>query len=126
MILFIQKILKKNFQNIWNWKADMFNKSLIISLCIFFILMIFTSFIKNETRNTEKDIKKLKKEISILEKEFNNAKVDFVYLSSPEKLRENLAKFDKEKYFSFDYSRFFLSTDEFLKHNSQQTKKLND
>ena len=38
----------------------MFNKSIIISLCIFFILMIFTSFIKNQTRNIEKDIKKLK------------------------------------------------------------------
>ena len=95
----------------------MFNKSIIISLCTFFVLMIFTSFIKNETRNTEKNIKKL-------EKELNNANVDFVYLSSPEKLKENLARFDKKKYFSFDYSRFFLSTEEFLKHNSQQTKKV--
>jgi len=54
----------------------------------------------------------------------NNANVDFLYLSSPEKLKENLARFDKKKYFSFDYSRFFLSTEEFLKHNSQQTKKV--
>ena len=102
----------------------MFNKSIIISLCTFFILMIFTSFIKNETRNTEKNIKKLEKEIFVLEKELNNANVDFLYLSSPEKLKENLARFDKKKYFSFDYSRFFLSIEEFLKHNSQQTKKV--
>lgn len=101
----------------------MFNKSIIVSLCIFFALMIFTSFIKNETRNIEKDIKKLEKEIFVLEKQLNNANVDFVYLSSPEKLKENLTKFDEKKYFSFDYSRFFLSTDEFLKQNSQQTKK---
>ena len=102
----------------------MFNKSIIISLCIFFILMIFTSFIKSKTRNTERDIKKLEKEIFILEKELNNANIDFVYLSSPEKLKENLDKFDQKKYFSFDYSRFFLSTDEFLKHSSKQTKKV--
>ena len=57
----------------------MFNKSIIISLCTFFVLMIFTSFIKNETRNTEKNIKKLEKEIFVLEKELKNANVDFVY-----------------------------------------------
>ena len=54
----------------------MFNKSIIVSLCIFFVLMIFTSFIKNETRNIEKDIKKLEKEIFVLEKQLNNANVD--------------------------------------------------
>ena len=101
----------------------MFNKSIIISLCIFFILMIFTSFIKNKTINIEKDIKKLKKEITVLEKELNNAKVDFVYLSSPEKLKKNYSKLSQNKYYSFDHSRFFLSTDQFLKYNSKQTKK---
>ena len=38
----------------------MFNRPLILSLSIFLILMVFTSVIKNNTRNIEKNIQKLK------------------------------------------------------------------
>ena len=102
----------------------MFKKSVIISLCTFFILMIFTSFIKNKTRGIEKNIQKLNKEISDLQKELDNSIIDFVYLSSPEKLEENLNSFGKKKYSSFDHSRFFLSTQEFQKHSSKKTLNL--
>ena len=51
----------------------MFRKSVIISLSIFFILMIFTSIVKNNTRNIEKNIGKLGQEVSILEKELADA-----------------------------------------------------
>ena len=47
----------------------MFKKSLILPLSIFFFFMIFTSFIKNKTRNIEKNIEALSSEILILEKE---------------------------------------------------------
>ena len=102
----------------------MFNKSLTISLCVFFILMIFTSYIKNKTRNIEKNIKILNKQISILNKELNVAEIDFVYLSSPENINEKILNFDKKKYSSFDYSRLFLSTDEFLRYSSNESKNL--
>ena len=46
----------------------MFNKSLVLSLSIFMILMVFISFIKNYTRNIEKNIEQLNTEISILKK----------------------------------------------------------
>ena len=64
----------------------MFNRPLLLSLSTFFILMIFISLIKNNTRNIEKNIKQLNTEISILKKDLLNAEIDFIYLSSPEKL----------------------------------------
>ena len=66
----------------------MFKKSIFISLSIFFILMIFTSIVKNKTRNIEKNIHILSRNVSILEKELENVKIDFIYLSSPEKLKK--------------------------------------
>ncbi len=102
----------------------MFKKSLTISLFIFFILMIFTSVIKNSTRNIEKNIEKLLGEVSILEKELMDAKIDFVYLSTPERINKNISKFKNKEYFSYDYSRIFFSTKDFIVHNSQETKNL--
>ena len=64
----------------------MFNRPLIFSLSVFFLLMVFTSIIKNNTRNIEKNIEKLNTEISILNKELLNAEIDYIYLSSPDKL----------------------------------------
>ena len=101
----------------------MFNRHIIFSLSIFFILMIFTSIIKNNTRNIEKNIEKLNIEISILNKELLNAEIDFIYLSSPEKLEKNLSLFDKNKYSSYEFSRIFLSTEDFINFSSTQTKK---
>ncbi len=100
----------------------MFKKSVIISLSVFFILMIFTSIIKNNTRNIEKNIEKLGEEISILEKELADAQIDFIYLSTPERLRKKLADLTNTKYFSYDYSRIFLSTKDFIRYTSQETK----
>ena len=100
----------------------MFRKSVIISLSIFFILMIFTSIVKNNTRNIEKDIGKLGREVSILEKKLADSKIDFIYLSTPEKLIEKLNDLNDTNYLSYDYSRIFFSTKDFLNYTSTQTK----
>tara|TARA_B100000029_G_scaffold314291_1_gene306681 strand:- start:1175 stop:1504 length:330 start_codon:yes stop_codon:yes gene_type:complete len=100
----------------------MFKKSVIISLSIFFILMIFTSVVKNNTRNIEKNIESLSRDVFILEKELADAKIDFIYLSSPEKLKKNFSNLGYEKYYSYDYSRIFLSTQDFINHTSQEAK----
>ncbi len=100
----------------------MFKKSVIISLSVFFILMIFTSIVKNNTRNIEKNIEKLAGEVSVLEKELADASIDFIYLSTPERLRKKLADLTNTKYFSYDYSRIFLSTKDFIRYTSQETK----
>ena len=69
----------------------MFKKQLLFH-CVFFYFNIFTPIVKNNTRIIEKNIESLSKDISILEKQLNDAKIDFVYLSSPERLKK-LIKF---------------------------------
>tara|TARA_A100001011_G_scaffold57686_1_gene56815 strand:- start:128 stop:433 length:306 start_codon:yes stop_codon:yes gene_type:complete len=101
----------------------LFNKALIFSLSTFLILMIFTSIIKNNTRNIEKNIEKLNTEILKLNKELFNAEMDFIYLSSPDKLEKKISTFNKKKYSTYDFSRIFLSTEEFINFSSKQTKK---
>ncbi len=100
----------------------MFKKSLIFSLTVFFTLMIITSLIKNKTRNLEKEIKKINKEVAFLEKELSDAEIDYIYLSSPKKLKQYISTFGKEEYLSFDYSRIFFSTEQFLKHSLKEAK----
>ena len=102
----------------------MFKKSIVISLSIFFVLMIFTSVVKNNTRNIEKNVERLIREVSILEKELMDAQIDFMYLSNPEKLRKNISNLNNRQYISYDYSRIFLSTKDFLNHTSQEVKNL--
>ena len=102
----------------------MFNKSILISFTIFFSLMIFTSHVKNKTRNLEKNIEKLQREISSLEKKLSDTQIDFVYLTSPEQLQKNSLSLVEEEYLSFDHSRIFLSVEHFLKYNSKEVSKI--
>ena len=85
--------------------------------------MVFTSIVKNKTRNIEKNIQKINQEIRILNKELLNVETDFIYLSSPEKLEKKTTVFDDEQYLSYDFSRIFLSTEIFINFSSKQTKK---
>ena len=100
----------------------MFKKSLIFSLTVFFTLMIITSLIKNKTRNLEKEIEKINKEVAFLEKQLSDAEIDYIYLSSPKKLEKYLSTLGKEEYLSFDHSRIFFSIEEFLKHSLKEAK----
>ena len=86
--------------------------------------MIFTSHVKNKTRNLEKNIEKLQREISSLEKKLSDTQIDFVYLSSPEQLQKNSLSLVEEEYLSFDHSRIFLSVEHFLKYNSKEVNKI--
>ncbi len=101
----------------------MFNRPLIFSLSVFLFLMIFTSIIKNNTRNIEKNIEKLNTEVSILKNELLNAEMDFIYLSSPDKLEKKILSLNRKKYSTYDFSRIFLSTEEIINFSSKQTKK---
>ena len=103
----------------------MFNKTLLFSLSIFLILMVFTSVVKNKTRVLEKKINKINKEIVILKKSLNDAETDFVYLSSPGQLKKYLIIFKEEDYSTYDHSKIFLSTDHFLQKNLKETRLIN-
>ena len=65
--------------------------------------VINPSLIKNKTRNLEKEIEKINKEVVFLEKQLSDAEIDYIYLSSPKKLKKYLSTFGKEEYLSFVY-----------------------
>ena len=51
-------------------------------------LILFTAIIKNSTKKIDEDIFALRENIRDKEKEFQNIKLEFEYLSSPEKLKK--------------------------------------
>ena len=69
-------------------------KFFVISLILFLIL--FTALIKNSTKRFDDDIFVIKESIRALDKEFNDLKLEYNYLSSGKKLLELQAKFFEE------------------------------
>ena len=53
-----------------------------------FILIVSTSLIKNSTKDLDDQIYSLRENILVLENRLNDLKLEFDYLSSPEKLLE--------------------------------------
>ena len=92
----------------------MFKIKIFSSIIIFSILLIVTSIIKNQTRETEKKILSLSKIIKIKEKDLNESQLDFSYLSSPVIIHDKIKLIDNEKYVTMEYSKIFLSISSFL------------
>ena len=92
----------------------MFKIKIFISIVTFSILLIVTSIIKNQTRETEKKIYNLSKIIKTKEKDLNESQLDFSYLSSPLIIHDKIKVIDNEKYVTMEYSKIFLSMSSFL------------
>ena len=92
----------------------MFKIKIFVSIITFSILLIVTSIIKNQTRETEKKILNLSKIIKIKEKDLNESELDFSYLSSPMIIHDKIKLIDNEKYVTMEYSKIFLSMSSFL------------
>ena len=58
----------------------------ILTISLIFLLIVITSFIKNSTKKIDEELFSLKENISDLNLELDNVKLEFDYLSSPEKL----------------------------------------
>ena len=58
----------------------------ILTIGLIFSLIVITSFIKNSTKKIDEELVSLKENISDLNLELDNVKLEFDYLSSPEKL----------------------------------------
>jgi len=58
----------------------------ILTISLIFSLIVITSFIKNSTKKIDEELFSLKESISDLNLELDNVKLEFDYLSSPEKL----------------------------------------
>ena len=60
----------------------------LIVFAVIFSLIIFTSLIKNSTKDLDDQIYSLRENILFLENRLNDSKLEFDYLSSSEKLLE--------------------------------------
>ena len=106
---------------------------LIISICIFSILLGITSTIKNQTRIIEKNIYKIDRKISAIEKDLHETELDYSYLSSPNNLSKKIKDLALIDYIPMDFSRIYFNYSDFtdsqkkitiLKtNNEKKTKK---
>ena len=58
----------------------------ILTISLIFSLIVITSFIKNSTKEIDEELFSLKENISDLNLELDNVKLEFDYLSSADKL----------------------------------------
>lgn len=93
----------------------MFKIKVFIYILIFSFLLIVTSFIKNQTREIEKDIYNIHSTINKKERDLNESQLDFSYLTSPSIIESKIKHLDSQKYITMDFSSIFLSFDEFNK-----------
>ena len=86
---------------------------LIISICIFSILLGITSTIKNQTRIIEKSIYKIDRKIAAIEKDLHETQLDYFYVSSPGYLSKKIKQLSFIEYIPMDFSRIYLSYKDF-------------
>ena len=91
----------------------MFKLKIFASVVIFSFLLVGTSIIKNKTRELEKKINYLSKEISLKEKDYKESELDFAYLTSPKMIEKKIDHYDRNKYFPMDFSKIFLNLSTF-------------
>ena len=94
---------------------------LFISILIFTLLMIFTSIVKTQTRIIEKNIVKHENKITQIKFSLYEAQLDFYYLSSPENITKQILRYSDEVYFPMDFSRIYLSFDQFTNQSQKST-----
>ena len=82
---------------------------IIISLCIFSILLGITSVIKTQARILEKKIFKIDRKISFIEKDLHETQLDYFYLSSPGHLAKKIEELDFIEYVPMDFSKIYLN-----------------
>tara|TARA_B100001989_G_scaffold247336_1_gene219396 strand:- start:250 stop:561 length:312 start_codon:yes stop_codon:yes gene_type:complete len=103
----------------------MFKFKIIISIMIFSFFLIGTSSIKNETREIEKKINILLKNNAQKEKNLHEVQLDFYYLTSPSIMEKKIEHLGIKKYIHMEYSRIFLSIDNFKSFQNKQAMRKN-
>ena len=111
----------------------MFKFKIFLSVLFFSSLLIITSFIKNKTREIEKKIYVLNKDVSNKEKDLSESQLDYSYLTSPLKIEQKIENLISVQYLPMDSSKIFLSINDFvelerkfadqIKENEKKTKK---
>ncbi|MDB9744496.1 hypothetical protein OAA82_00885 [Pelagibacteraceae bacterium] len=111
----------------------MVRSKIIIPIIIFLFLLIIISIIKNETRIIEKKLSKLKQQIILKEKDFNESELDFYFLTSPAEIEKRVKILGNTNYNPINNSNIFLNLSNFTdtqkkisilsKYNEKETKK---
>ena len=97
-------------------------KKLILLLSIFFLL-IFTTIIKNSTKEIEKKIYNTKENLRVLKNKYEMVLTDFNYLVTPEKLMEYQYKYFENELDQVDIKKLKKIT---LKKNQLEIKEFID
>ena len=92
----------------------MFKLKVLFSTIFFSISLILTSIIKNETRENERKINKISKDIILKEKDLHESQMEFSYLTSPSEIEKKIQLLDYNNYNSMEFSQIFLSIQNFL------------
>ena len=105
----------------------MFRFKIITSILIFSILLIGTSYVKNQTRELEKKIYKLSNIIHNQEKNLSELQLDFSYLNSPSIIEMKIENLEQIKYLPIENSRIFSNISSFTDlQNKFVIKKYNE
>ena len=97
-------------------------KKLVLLLSIFFLL-IFTTIVKNSTKEIEKKIYDTKETLRVLKNKYGMVLLDFNYLTSPKKLLEYQSKYFENELSEIDIIKLKKIT---LINNSLQIEKFID
>ena len=97
-------------------------RKLILLLSIFFLL-IFTTIIKNSTKEIEKKIYNSKENLRVLKNKYEMVLMDFNYLTTPEKLMEYQSKYFENELDQVDIKKLKKIT---LKKNQIEIKEFID
>ena len=97
-------------------------RKLILLLSIFFLL-IFTTIIKNSTKEIEKKIYSSKENLRVLKNKYEMVLMDFNYLTTPEKLMEHQSKYFENELDQADIKKLKKIT---LKKNQLEIKEFID
>ena len=97
-------------------------KKLVLLLSIFFLL-IFTTIVKNSTKEIEKKIYDAKETLRVLKNKYGMVLLDFNYLTSPKKLMEYQSKYFENELSEIDIIKLKKIT---LINNSLQIEEFID
>ena len=104
----------------------MFKIKILISITFFSSLLVFTSIIKNKTREIEKKIFNLSKINNLKNKDLNESQLDLSYLTSPSMIEKRIKEINIIEYFPMDYSKIYLDISNFTNLNKKFVNKNND
>ena len=97
-------------------------KKLVLLLSIFFLL-IFTTIVKNSTKEIEKKIYDTREILRVLKNKYEMVLLDFNYLTSPKKLMEYQSKYFENELSEIDIIKLKKIT---LINNSLQIEEFID